>query len=245
MNEIINRIRKSLIDYSDTITKEKTVRLTSGAKCIGVTVPKIKELVKNYKQEFAELDFQNACEIADEFFIGKCREEILLSIFMLAGQKKKLTEIKWERIDNWLSSLDNWETCDQLSSNIVTPILVKKTDLIKNLFQLTKSDNKWKRRFAVATAANINHGGRAFPKETFEISKPLLTDKEKEVTKAVGWAIREISKKCPKETFNFLEENIGQISKGLLKEASELLPEKERNEIMKIKETAVSKVLCK
>jgi 3-methyladenine DNA glycosylase AlkD len=238
MNEIINRIRKSLIDVSDTITKEKALRLTSGAKCIGVAVPKIKELVKNYKQEFSELDFQNACEIADGFFIGKCREEILFSIFILAVQKKKLTEIKWERIENWLESLDNWETCDQLSSNIITPILVQETDLIKNLFQLTQSDNKWKRRFAVATVANINHGGRAFPKETFVICKPLLTDKEKEVTKAVGWAIREISKKCPEETFDFLEENIGHISKGLLKESSELLPDKERNEIMKIKENA-------
>ena len=54
------------------------------------------------------------------------------------------------------------------------------------------------------------------------------------VTKAVGWAIREISKKCPEETFAFLKENLEIIPKRLLKESSELLPEKEKTEINKM-----------
>jgi len=223
-SEYIDKIRNLLIESADELTKEKVLRLTSGVKCIGVSVPKIRQLAKDFKVEFSNLDFGLVCEISDQLFKEKCREEILIAIFIIAQQKKNFSKIEWERISNWLKHIDNWETCDQLSSNIVTPILVKNPNFLKKLFDLTKSENKWERRFAVATVANINHGGRAYPKETFSICKPLLSDKETVVTKAVGWAIREISKKCPEETLDFLKENMDIIPKKLLKEASELLP---------------------
>lgn len=235
VNEYINEIRNLLIESADELTKEKVLRLTSEAKCIGVPVPKIRQLARDFKIEFANLDFGVFCEIANRFFKEECREEILFAIFVIAQQKKNFDKIEWKQIDAWLKHIDNWETCDQLSGNIVTAIIVKNPDLLENLFELTKSENKWERRFAVATVANINHDGRAYPKETFWICKPLLTDKEPVVTKAVGWAIREISKKCPEETFDFLKENLKIIPKRLLKESSELLPEKEKNEINDLK----------
>jgi len=223
-----------LIESADELTKEKVLRLTSGVKCIGVSVPKIRQLAKDFKDEFANLDFGIVCKIADRFFKEECREEILLAIFTITQQKKNFNKIDWARIEMWLKHIDNWETCDQLSGNVVTPIIVKSPDLFEKLFELTSSENKWERRFAAATVANINHGGRAYPKETFWICRPLFADKEIVVTKAVGWAIREISKKCPGETFDFLKENIGIIPKRLLKESSELLPEKEKTEINKM-----------
>ena len=233
VSEYTNKIRNLLIESADELTKEKVLRLTSGVKCIGVSVPKIRQIAKDFKVEFANLDFGLICEIADRLFKEECREEILIAIFIIAQQKKNFSKLDWGRITIWLKHLDNWETCDQLSSNVVTPIIVKNPDWLGKLFELTNSDNKWERRFAVATVANINHGGRAYPKETFWICKPLLTDKETIVTKAVGWAMREISKKCPEETFDFLKENLEIMPKRLLKESSELLPEKEKNEINK------------
>ena len=197
INEYVNNIRNLLTEAADERTKEKVLRLTSGAKCIGVPVPAIRQIAKDLKDDFSKLDFEILGEITDLFFEEECREEILFAIFAMAGQKKNLDRIAWKRISSWLNHLDNWETCDQLSGNIVTPMVVKNLDLLNELWVLTKSENKWKRRFAAATVANLNHEDRAFPKETFGICKPLLTDKEVVVTKAVGWAIREISKKCP------------------------------------------------
>ena len=232
VNECINKIRNLLVESADELTKEKVLRLTSGVKCIGVSVPDIRQIAKDFKVEFPDLDFGVICEIADIFFKEECREEILVAIFIIAQQKKDFIKIGWERISIWLKHIDNWETCDQLSSNVVSPIIVKNPDLLKKLSELTTSENKWERRFAVATVANINHGGRAYPQETYMICKPLLSDKETVVTKAVGWALREISKKCPDETVAFLKENMDIIPKRLLKESCELLPEKEKNELI-------------
>lgn len=229
-DKYIDKIKRLLLESSDELTKEKVLRLTSGAKCIGVTVPKIRQLAKDFKAALSDLDVESIYEIADGLLEENCREEVLFAIFTVALQKKNLHKLKWERINFWLNHLDNWETCDQLSI-IVAFIVAKNPTLLKELFKLTSSDNKWKRRFAAATIANMNHGGKSYPKETFQIVKPLLTDAESVVTKAVGWAMREISKKCPEETFEFLHENLKTISKRLLKESSELLPEKERDAI--------------
>jgi 3-methyladenine DNA glycosylase AlkD len=223
MNKYANEIRAILLNVADDKIKEKVLRLTSGAKCIGVTVPRIRSLSKTFKQKYSNLTIEELCAIMDTLCKNKCREEILFGIFLIANFKKNILAIPWTKINSWLDALDNWETCDQLSSNIVTPIIAKNISLIDKLKPLAQSNNLWKRRFAVATAANINHGGRQFPDQTLAICKILLTDKEIMVTKAVGWALREISKKSPDLVFNFLKTNNQYISERLMKESSEIL----------------------
>jgi 3-methyladenine DNA glycosylase AlkD len=190
---ITDEIRKDIIALSDAETKEKVIRLTSGAKCYGVTVPKLRGLAKDYKKR--NMDFVEILTFANEFFENENREEILFSIFLLALYKKDKLQISWNTVLQWLNHLDNWETCDQLSSCIVVDILLKKKDFVRDLETLAKSDNLWKRRFAAATMANLNHGGRQFKEETQAIVKLLQNEKEPMVKKAVVWALKEINYK--------------------------------------------------
>ena len=189
---IIKEIRKDIIALSDVATKEKVIRLTSGAKCYGVTVPKLRGLAKEYKKR--NIDFAEILPIASDFFENENREEILFAVFLLALYKKDKLQISWNTILQWLDHLDNWETCDQLSSCIVVDILLKKNDFVKDLTTLAKSDNLWKRRFAVSSMANLNHGGRQFKEETQIIINLLQNEKEPMVKKAVDWALKEINK---------------------------------------------------
>ena len=190
---IIDEIRKDIIALSDAETKEKVIRLTSGAKCYGVTVPKLRGLAKEYKKK-RNMDFAEILNIAKNFFENENREEILFAIFLLALYKKEKLQISWNTVLQWLDHLDNWETCDQLSSCITVDILLKKSNFVEDLATLAKSDNLWKRRFAVATMANLNHGGRQFKEETQAIVKLLQNEKEPMVKKAIIWALKEINK---------------------------------------------------
>lgn len=110
-------------------------------------------------------------------------------------------------------------------------MIAKNTNLIERLNPLAKSPNLWKRCFAVATATNINHGGKQFPNQTLAICRILISDKEIMVTKAIGWALREISKKSPDLVFNFLKTNKKYISERLIKESSEKLSKKQQKDL--------------
>lgn len=189
--EIITAIQKRLQDASDPVVKEKVLRLTSGANCIGVTVPKIREIAKGIKKEFP-FSFDDACNIFDSICPKKCREEMLLCIFIIASFPKKQFNIDWARINKWLPYLDNWETCDQLSSNIATILIHQDETAFNHLLKYTESSNLWIRRFAAATAANANHGGHSYPKQTRAVCDKLKNEKEPMVKKAIVWALHEI-----------------------------------------------------
>jgi hypothetical protein len=51
MEKLIDQIRNDIIALADKETKDKIIRLTSGAKCYGVAVPKLRHLgiyLKNF-----------------------------------------------------------------------------------------------------------------------------------------------------------------------------------------------------
>jgi len=224
VNPTANEIKTILRQAADEKIRKKIEHWASGTKCIGFLVPRIRELSKAFSQKNTHLTIEETCAVMDSLADEKCREEILFGVFLLARFKKKVWSIPWEKINRWLDAVDNWETCDQLASNIAAPIVVHHLPQIEQLKQIARSPDFWKRRFAAAVAANINHGGGQFPGETLAICKILLADEERMVTKAVAWAIREASKKSPDLVFDFLKANRKNISARLLNESSEKLP---------------------
>lgn len=67
-----------------------------------------------------------------------------------------------------------------------------------------KSENKWIRRLAIAT---IPPYIRAKPEESMiclEFLERVMYEEDKDVKKAIGWALREVSKKDPESVFKFL-----------------------------------------
>lgn len=191
INTVTTEIKERLQKAADPETKEKILRLTSGANCIGIKVPIIREIAKSIKKDFA-LSFEDGRTLFDNLCVDKCREEILFCIFLLALFPKKQISLTWEQMEKWLSYLDNWETCDQLSSNIAAELIHKDDSHFENLLAYTDSPNLWIRRFGVATAANANHGGYSYPEQTLAICENLKGDKEPMVKKAVTWALHEI-----------------------------------------------------
>lgn len=191
VSEVVNVVLTRLQAASDPAVKEKVLRLTSGANCIGVTVPNIREIAKGIKKDFA-LTFADACDVFDAVCSGKCREEILLCTFILGTFPKKQIEIDWERIEKWLPYLDNWETCDQLSCNLAVILIHRNEKDFDRLLKYAESPNLWIRRFAAATAANANHAGHSFPEQTRAVCDELKNEKEPMVKKAIVWALKEI-----------------------------------------------------
>ncbi len=96
-------------------------------------------------------------------------------------------------------------------------------ELVDELVALTGSANPWQRRFALATAAVLNHKGRSHPAETLRICLPLLNDPEATVRKAVGWALKEASKRDEKAVFAFLQTHRAAMPAGILREAASKL----------------------
>jgi 3-methyladenine DNA glycosylase AlkD len=223
MNSLYHQIIAEILGISDENVRAKLARLIPGAKATGATIPELRDLVARFRLDNQALTLEQACDLMDELCRGRVREEILFGVFLLGGYGKQLSSLPWRRLQPWLESLDNWETCDQLASNVSGTIVASNLDLVERLVALSGSEDPWKRRFALATAVELNHKGRSHPEETLRICTPLLNDPEPIVRKAVAWALKEASKKSETRVFEFLVAHKERIPASVLREASEKL----------------------
>jgi 3-methyladenine DNA glycosylase AlkD len=222
--EIIHQLTAA----ADPETQAKMQRAVPGARILGVSVPTIRQQVLDFRQAHPQLTLEETCALMDEFCQSRGREEMLFGIFLLGRFGKRVNSLSWSRLEPWLAALDNWEVCDQLASAVSGPLVAANLTLVDRLVELTASPNLWQRRFALATACELNHKGRAHPAETLRICLLLLGDREPMVRKAVGWALKEASKQRPEVVYAFLLEHHRQLHPSVLREAAEKLSDDQR-----------------
>lgn len=157
---------------------------------------------------------------------------MLVGTFYLGRFGKKVADVPWERLRRWSGALDNWETCDQLASNVSGPVVGGNLELVGDVLELTRAESPWQRRFAVATASELNHKGRNNPFEAFRICEPLLQDPDRSVQMAVGWAIREAGKKNEQAVFDFLMRVRDRTLTKIIRDAAKNLPESMKAELL-------------
>lgn len=223
MRQYRKNIYSRLVASADIEIRNRLLRIVPGARAIGVSVPKLRELVAEFRREHPSLSLDDSCDLLDELCTNRLREEILFGIFLLGRFGKRAAEVPWARFAPWTDALDNWETCDQLASQVSGPVIAANLDLVERLVELTRSDNPWKRRFALATVSELNHAGRTHPAETIRVCSLLLADSEPTVRKAVGWALKEAGKKAETEIFEFLLAHRQRMPSSVLREAAEKL----------------------
>ena len=231
--QLCKSVREELARAADEDTRVKLARLIPGAIALGVPVPRLRELAASLATQHAGLSLGDLCDVMDGLCDGRCREEILVGTFVLGRREKLLPSIAWNRIDNWVDALDNWETCDQIASNVIGFVVGAHLEQVDQLVQWTKSENLWRRRCALATASALNQKGRVFPRESFRVCLPLMNDPEPMVRKAVAWVIREASKKDEAAAFEFLSRHGHKAHPRVLREACEKLSAEHRAALAK------------
>ncbi|MBS1913308.1 MAG: DNA alkylation repair protein [Bacteroidetes bacterium] len=230
----LREIRDALQMLVDPVYREGIGRIVpTTSNILGVRVPAIRELVKEFAARHDDLDLDAACELMDAAAAQRGREEILFATFLLARFRRRFVKEDalremWRRIDAWVESVDNWETCDQLATNIAAPVVAAQIDLVGELVAWAGSGNAWRRRFAVVTTAGLNQKGRRFPAETLRVCEALMNDPDSMVQKAVGWAIREATQADEGLAAQFLLRWKGRAVPRIMREGSEKLSDKNR-----------------
>jgi len=143
----------------------------------------------------------------------------------------------WDTIKNWQTQVDNWGHCDGLSK-IYTKILeLSPGKVLKQLKIWNKSKNQWDKRQSLVSLLYFSRTKNTIL--DFEIIiqfiDNLLIDKEYYVQKAVGWSLKESYNVYPKETLNYLEKNIKNISSIAFSPATEKLQKHEKEKLKKIR----------
>jgi len=187
---------------------------------IGIRVPVIRKLVK----EFKEVDEKTILNL----LASPIHEARMLALFILVWQFETATAGDRERIYRLYLAhagrINNWDLVDLSAPAIVGGYLLGRSH--RPLFRLAKSKILWERRIAIlATFAFIRCNDYA---DSLLIADLLLHDPHDLIHKAVGWMLREVGKRDQATLESFLALRCREMPRTMLRYAIERFPEARR-----------------
>jgi 3-methyladenine DNA glycosylase AlkD len=190
IDRVLSLISESFMKEKNTLNLTPTPLLLSTGKELG------KMLIKE------ECSFSRLMDLWKK---GR-RDEKLIVIFALRELCKKDYENSKSFVINIVDDISDWEVCDQLAVRVVASLAVKNRD---NMFSLMhnwiKSENKWARRLAAATLTAYVRKRKEDSGMCLQLLDEMMGEEDKDVKKAIGWALREITKKDSEAVFKFLQ----------------------------------------
>lgn len=191
-----------------------------GDKFLGITVPEIRILAK----EFKDLPLEDCCKLLESPY----NEERSLALFILNAQFKRGDEKVQEKIYKiYLEKrkyVNNWNLVDASASYIVGPYIFNRDRSI--LYELARSKNLWDKRIAIISTFHFIRE-KDF-KDTIRLCELFLKEEHDLMHKACGWMLREMGKKDVDELRRFLKKHKDKMPRTMLRYAIEKFPEKER-----------------
>ena len=220
-NNYTKEVEDTLNSLSIALDKQKALKLKKyiGTQwhVHGLNTEAQKDLCKTGFSFFEEKKEDTFEKMNVHYFNCKSFEgKNLAFIFLDQNHKHISIKMQLKLLPNWVSQVDNWAHSDYLSK-FLTRLLEHKTsqkEMLAILKSWNKSSNLWERRQSLISLYYYARTKKEYI--TYDISEKLISkllhDKEYFVQKAVGWSLRESFNAYPKETFNFIENNIKSIS---------------------------------
>ncbi len=117
-----------------------------------------------------------------------------------------------------------WAHVDLLAANVIGDLVARDANLLRHLPRWAKDEDLWVRRTALlAQLGTLRRGGGDFPLFA-RLAAGMIEEREFFVRKAIGWVLREVSKKRPALVEQFLREHGNRASGVTLREARKYLP---------------------
>jgi 3-methyladenine DNA glycosylase AlkD len=131
-------------------------------------------------------------------------------------QKSQIPFFTWSTLVHWQQRVENWAHCDGLAS-IYSYQLAQCPLLVYPQLQIwNRSANQWQRRLSLVSLIHYTGKNAVFmtPDDVFPLIYACLDDQRPYVQKAVGWVLREMSKKYSNAVKQFVMTNSACMASG-------------------------------
>ncbi|MEK6301512.1 MAG: DNA alkylation repair protein [Acidobacteriota bacterium] len=140
---------------------------------------------------------------------------------LVSAHREGLKSLTAKTLEQFGAGLNSWESVDTFGSYLAGPAWREHQvpdSLIKGW---ARSKDRWWRRAALVSTVPLNNktrGGSGDAPRTLMICTMLVEDRDDMVEKALSWALRELAKRDPKATRQFLSEHEGLLGARVLRE---------------------------
>ena len=224
-----NKIYNALVARSD---EEKKIILPrffktskgqygEGDMFIGVTVPNIREVAK----EFKDVNF----DVIEDLIHSPWHEMRMCALLILVNNSKKVTKDTFDFYLSQTKYINNWDLVDLSAPQITGRFLLDKNRDI--LYKLAESNLLWDNRIAIVSTLTFIRNNDL--NDTYNLSLKMMHHKHDLMHKAIGWMLRETGKHDTKRLYDFVQEHKAIMPRTMLRYSIEKFDKETRKELMR------------
>jgi 3-methyladenine DNA glycosylase AlkD len=202
--------------------------LKSDLRFYGAPVPEIRRAANDFAREHPALTRTELRKIVDELWSTDVYELRSAGIALLSRYGKLLAERDLPWLLGFVRRSKTWAHVDWLAADVIGGVAGESRTALARLPAWARHESFWVRRTALlAQLRLLSHDAGDF-RLFARLAAPMLEEREFFIRKAIGWVLREVSKKGPDLTFAFLREHQGTVSGLTLSEGAKYLPVAQR-----------------
>jgi len=189
-----------------------------GYDAYGLSDEELRELkylvLDNYQPSPLEI-----AELGSIFFGTGKFEFSSLAILLLKKHRPRLSREIYEIVKGWFEKgVENWTHADMLCFKITPVFLELELATVEDFLGWLDSSSKWARRAVPVTFIYLIDKVPA--QELLEHVKPLLNDRDHAVQQGLGWFLKKLWQKNPREVEEYLQENKKKMPRTVVEEAT-------------------------
>ncbi len=211
------------IGTPDRAAQEKRY-LKSELEFYGVTVPELRRVVKGAVRGYPGLDAAGMVGWAVALWRSPVHERRMAAAEILTLAAPRLGAGDLATVERLLRESGTWALVDGLAVNVAGGIALRDPASWPVIDQWAADADFWVRRSALlALLPGVRAGRPDLPRFT-RYTEPLLAEREFFIRKAIGWVLREISRRDPVWVAGWTQDHLSQMSGVTFREAVRRLP---------------------
>jgi 3-methyladenine DNA glycosylase AlkD len=197
--------------------------LKSDLRFWGTSQDSIRAAVREYCDAHPDLTRAELRAVGERLYATDVHELRAAAIGVLERERETLDD----RDVPWLIALvrrsKSWAYVDWIAPKVIGDIIARDPRTRKRLSLWAKDEDFWVRRTALlADHDALRAGGGDFALWS-RLAASMLDEREFFIRKAIGWVLREVSKKRPELTYAFLRKHRDRLSRLSLLEGAKYL----------------------
>jgi len=197
--------------------------LKSELRFYGATVPEIRRAADDFAREHRDLTRAELRGIVNELWSTDVYELRSAGIALLSRYSALLEERDLPWLIGFVRRSQTWAHVDWLAADVIGGVVGESRTALRVLRTWARDESFWVRRTALlAQLRQLSHERGDFALFA-RLATTMLGEREFFIRKAIGWVLREVSKKRPTLVFEFLREHRSEVAGLTLSEGAKYL----------------------
>jgi len=203
--------------------------LKSDLDFLGVAAKPLRAVARTFLADHSEIDRDALLRLVQALWQRPVFDLKAVAVALLERRSNDLGSSDLELVEYLLRRSHTWALVDWLCTKVAAPVVEREREMTAAVLKRwSRDEDFWIRRASMLAQLPALRAGAGDFELFASFASGMVGEKEFFIRKAIGWVLRDLSKKRPNLAFDFLLDHVNEVSGLTLREGSKYLSEEQR-----------------